>query len=84
MLRFPLHFVTSFRDSLDLEMKCISLDLISNGNTEIYFIIMSSLCLLLTSCQKSERRATFPLCLHVCPGGAGSRFVYTAGKVNIS
>lgn len=84
MLRFPIHFVTSFRDSLDLEMKCISLDFISNGNIEIYFIIMSSLCLLLTSCQKSERHATFPLCLHVCLSGADSRFVYTAGKVKMS
>lgn len=84
MFRFPIHFLTSFRDPLDLKIKCISLDFISNGNINIYFIITSSLCLLLTCCQKSEKLATFPLCLQVHLSSADGRFLYAAGKVEIS
>lgn len=84
MLHFPIHFVTSSRDPLDLEIKCSSPNFISSGNMDIYFIIMSSLCLSLTSCQESQRLATFPLCLHVHLSSTDSRFVYAAGKVKIS
>lgn len=80
---FPYNFVTSFRDPLDLEMKCISLDFISNSNIDIYFIIMSSLCLFLTFCQKIETLPTFALCLPVQLRSTDSRFMYAAGKVKI-
>lgn len=36
MLCFPVHCVTSFRDPLDLETNCISLDFISNGSVDIF------------------------------------------------
>lgn len=44
----------------------------------------SSLCLLSTSCQKSEKLATFPLCLDVGLSSTDSTFVIPAGKVKIS
>lgn len=83
MLCFPVHFVTSFREPLDLETNCISLDFISNGSIDSYFIITSRLYLLLTSCQRSERLPTFPLWLCVHLSSTESRFVYAAEKLKV-
>lgn len=52
MLCFPMHFVALFRDPLDLEMKCISLDFISNGNIDIVRQV-SVFCRLLAKRVKS-------------------------------
>lgn len=81
MLCFPTRFLTSFSHTLDLRNNCISLDFTSN---DIYFIITSRLCFLLTSCQRSERLPTFPLWLRVHLSSTESRFLYAAGKLKIS
>lgn len=83
VLCFPVHFFTSFRDPLDLEANCISLDFISNGSIDRYFIITSRLYLLLTSCQRTERLPTFPLWLRVHLSSTESRFMYAAEKLKI-
>lgn len=79
---FPCTFCNIIQRSLGFR-NCISLDFISNGSIDRYFIITSRLYLLLTSCQRSERFPTFPLWLCVHLSSTESRFMYAAEKLKI-